>query len=206
MPDCGMNVPCPGLSAAQEAEKTMAQRLMWVDLIREVVRNAIGLICIPFILWMLYQFVLMAPPEDKMNIMLLVIGYLGGLVTAIMGWYFGGAMRSAVQQALQQAKGGTPYVPEAPDIQPQPDAGPVPGAGPWVRRGSDPELRNPAGQPQDPSLQGPYDRQANLRRDLQESRPTGQSGQITGGSQGQVYSPGEQVYGGAQPRRADPVG
>jgi hypothetical protein len=107
---CGMNVECPGISDNQ----LMQSRLFWIDFIREITRNVIGAMVIPGIIYLLYRFVQMAPDEDKMNVMLLVIGYMGGLVTGISTWYFGGAMKSAVQQALTQTKGGPPNVIENP--------------------------------------------------------------------------------------------
>jgi hypothetical protein len=98
---------------------------MWIDLIREITRNLIGLMVIPGIIYLLYRFVEMTPDEDKMNVMLLVIGYMGGLVTGISTWYFGGAMRSAIQEALKNTKGGPPNVVEIEPLVPDPVRAPV---------------------------------------------------------------------------------
>jgi hypothetical protein len=85
-----------------------------IDLFREICRNILGITATLGILWMLYKFVEMAPLDDKMNVMLLVIGYLGGLVTGITTWYFGGAMRSAVAAALKGGQNDNP--PEPPNL------------------------------------------------------------------------------------------
>jgi hypothetical protein len=114
---CGMNVPCPGIN---EESRLLAKRLMWVDMIREITRNLIGLMMVPGIVYLMYKFVEMAQPDEKMQVMMLVIGYLGGLATGVCTWYFGGAMRSAVQQAIDQARGGKPDVPAHPEPEPPP--------------------------------------------------------------------------------------
>jgi len=140
-PKCAMDKEC---SIADEMAK-MTHRLLWVDIAREITRNLIGLVTVPGIIYLLYKFVEMAPPDDKMNIMLLVIGYLGGLATGICTWYFGGAMRSAVQQALTQTRGGTPNVTESP-----PNASvevPVVPTVIGVGTGLSPESKSTAGKP-----------------------------------------------------------
>ena len=184
---CGMLVDCPAIDDA----KRLNQRLMAVDLIRELTRNMIGLIAVPGILYMLYRFVEMSPADDRMNIMLLVIGYLGGLATGITTYYFGGAMRSAVQAALQN-KGGIINAPEnPPEVPPQPvvlgpqSAAPADAPGGVSPEGTvDPGGAGGGGQPQDPSLESPNDGQANLRLDLPDAGPAGQAGKTTGWRQG----------------------
>ena len=115
-PECGMKVACPALTENQSLQKMSVK----IDIIREVTRNLIGVIVIPGIIYLLYKFVEMSPPDDRLNVMLLVIGYMGGLVTGISTWYFGGAMRSAVRDAIQTAKGGTLNVTETEPITPVP--------------------------------------------------------------------------------------
>jgi len=139
MADCGMNVPCPALTESQALQK-MSMR---VDLIREITRNFIGAIVIPGIIYLLYKFVEMSPPDDRLNVMLLVIGYMGGLVTGISTWYFGGAMRSAVQQALTQIKGGTLNVTETEPITPVPVVAAVVASDPGVSAKTDDSSGSP---------------------------------------------------------------
>jgi hypothetical protein len=78
-----------------------------VEVIREVTRNIMGLGIVGGGYWMFYKFVVMASDKDKVQIILLIIGYLGGFLSGAMTWYFGGAMRSALAALQQQAKGGT---------------------------------------------------------------------------------------------------
>jgi len=115
-PECGMKVACPAMTESQALQK----QSMRIDLIREITRNLIGVLVIPGIIYLLYRFVEMSPGEDRPQVMFLVIGYMGGLVTGISTWYFGGAMRSAVRDALQTAKGGTLNVTETEPITPVP--------------------------------------------------------------------------------------
>ena len=70
-----------------------------VDIIREVCRNFLGLGVVAAVLYMMYQFVLVTPAEERMQVMLLVIGWIGGFASGIGTWYFGGAMRSAMKGA-----------------------------------------------------------------------------------------------------------
>jgi hypothetical protein len=130
-PKCAMDLDCQVIDENQRAMR----KLFWVDIAREITRNLIGLVMVPGIVYLLYKFVEMAQPDEKMQVMLLVIGYLGGLATGICTWYFGGAMRSAVQQALSQTqqRGGISNVqdsPETPAEPPEPSVRSAPAAAP----------------------------------------------------------------------------
>jgi hypothetical protein len=72
-----------------------------IEVIRESVRNLIGIFTVVGGYYLLYKFVTMA--NDKEKIMLLVIGYMGGYLTGTLTWYFGSAMRSALTALQQQA-------------------------------------------------------------------------------------------------------
>ena len=91
--------PAP-LDQFPELPKDVQWVYPWIDLIREFTRNLIGMGSVWGVLYMLYKFVQMA--QNKENIMLLVIGYLGGFLTGVATWYFGGAMRSAMAQFTQK--------------------------------------------------------------------------------------------------------
>ena len=73
----------------------------WIDLIREITRNLIGGGAIAGSFYILYRFVMDTPVDERLQVMLLVIGWLGGFVSGIGTWYFGSSMRSATQQAQQ---------------------------------------------------------------------------------------------------------
>lgn len=195
MADCGVGVPCPALTEAQALQK----QSMTIDLIREITRNLIGFMVIPGIIFLLYKFVDMAPDEDKMNVMLLVIGYMGGLVTGISTWYFGGAMRSAIQSAIQQTKGGTPNVQEnlPGPVEPGSDD---PSLG--VRRGDGGAAPGGEGIPREPEGHGPENltgRQRNILGGVQDLGATGQPGEAASVGQKTGGKPRKQVRGGPQP-------
>ena len=74
----------------------------WIDIIREISRGIIGLGVTAGGLYLLWAFVVMSPPDERTQIMLLIIGFLGGFMTGIATWYFGGAMRSASRAAVHE--------------------------------------------------------------------------------------------------------
>jgi uncharacterized membrane protein YedE/YeeE len=73
-----------------------------IEVIRELARNLLGIGAVAYILWMLGHFVEIA--TDKENVMFLVIGNLTGFLAGIGTWYFGGAMRSALQALRTKAE------------------------------------------------------------------------------------------------------
>ena len=95
-----------GSSDPTPTDPILSGKYWWIDLIREITRNVVGAGAIGFILYMLRDFVIISPEDDRMQVMLLIIGYLGGFMTGIATWYFGGAMRSASKAAIAQAKEG----------------------------------------------------------------------------------------------------
>ena len=72
-----------------------------IDLFREITRNVIAIGVVGGGGLMLFKFVEMS--VNKENIMMLVIGLIGGFISGTLTWFFGGAMRSALA-ALQQGK------------------------------------------------------------------------------------------------------
>ena len=87
----------------------------WIDLMREAARNLLGVLAIFYVLRMFSEFVSLTVPDDRTQIMLLVIGYLGGLATSVIGFYFGGAMRPIRQvAATTETKPPEPFLPPAP--------------------------------------------------------------------------------------------
>ena len=73
-----------------------------IEIIREVARHILGLGAVAFILYMLYHFVEIA--QDKENVMFLIIGNITGFLGGIGTWYFGGAMKSALQALRTKAE------------------------------------------------------------------------------------------------------
>jgi len=87
----------------------------WIDFIREGSRAVIGIGAIYFILRMFSEFVGVADAKDKIQVILLVAGQLATLAAAMVGFYFGGAMRPIRQvAAATETKPPEPFLPPAP--------------------------------------------------------------------------------------------